>query len=211
MTEEGFARARQRMVADQLELRGIADPAVLEAFGRVPRHRFVPAAERPQAYDDHPLPIGCGQTISQPFVVAYMIEKLALTGGERVLEIGTGSGYQTALLAEMAAEVHSVEYFSELATRARLALAELGYANVQVHVGDGAAGWPEAAPYKGMVGSAAALDVPHALMDQLAPDGRLILPVGGVHQSLVLVTRTRAGLFQRTELLPVRFVPMQAG
>jgi protein-L-isoaspartate(D-aspartate) O-methyltransferase len=211
MTEEQFASARQCMVQTQLRQRGICDPTVLEAFSRVPRHRFVPTEEWPQAYADHPRPIGSGQTISQPYVVAYMLQQLELTGRERILEIGTGSGYQTALLAEMAARVYTVEFFPELAARGRQVLEDLGYANIQARVGDGGDGWPEFAPFDAIIGSAAPMDVPRPLLDQLVPDGRLIMPIGGFHQQLVMVIRTRDSLFRRIPLLPVRFVPMQSG
>ena len=211
MTKEQFASARQRMVQTQLRQRGICDTTVLEAFGRVPRHRFVPTEEWSQAYADHPLPIGAGQTISQPYVVAYMLQQLELTGDERILEIGTGSGYQTALLAEMAAQVYTVEFFPELAARGLQVLDDLGYTNIQARLGDGGTGWLEFAPFDAIIGSAAPLDVPRPLLDQLAPDGRLIMPIGGFHQQLIMVTRTRDNLFKRIPLLPVRFVPMQSG
>jgi len=208
---EKYVRARRRMVQTQLCTRGICDPAVLDAFGRVPRHSFVPAESRSQAYEDHPLPIGSGQTISQPYVVAYMLQKLELGGSDRVLEIGTGSGYQTALLAEIVDQVYTIEYFPELAARAEQVLSDLGYTNIAVRVGDGTVGWLQAAPFDAIVGSAAPEEIPLSLMHQLRPKGRLILPVGGFRQHLVLVTRTCEGLFQRTPLLPVRFVPMQGG
>ena len=211
MTEKQLANARQRMVQIQLRERGICDPAVLEAFSRVPRHLFVPTEEWHQAYADHPLPIGSNQTISQPYVVAYMLQQLELTGSERVLEIGTGSGYQTALLAEMVARVYTVEFYPELAARALQVLDDLSYTNIDARVADGGAGWPEAAPFDAIIGSAAPVDVPHPLLDQLEPEGRLIMPIGGFHQQLIMVTRTRDNLFRRTPLLPVRFVPMQSG
>ena len=209
--EERYARLRQRMVESQLQDRGIRDPAVLDAFLRVPRHRFVPREERYEAYEDHPLPIGSGQTISQPYVVAYMLQKLELEGNERVLEIGTGSGYQTALLAEIADQVYTVECLPELALRARQILEELGYDNVQARIGDGAAGWPEAAPFDAIIGSAAPQELPPLLVDQLSPGGRMILPVGTFNQSLILVEKKPDGFVRRTPLLPVRFVPMQSG
>jgi protein-L-isoaspartate(D-aspartate) O-methyltransferase len=211
MPEERFTAARQRMVQTQLFHRGISDPAILTAFRRVPRHLFVPPEERGRAYEDHPLPIPCGQTISQPYVVAYMFQKLELDGSERVLEIGMGSGYQTALLAELTSLVYSVEFFPKLATEARRILAELGYDNIESRVGDGCRGWPEAAPFDAIIGSAAPEEVPQSLFDQLAPGGRLIMPVGRFRQQLVRITRTGNEQFQRTDLLPVRFVPMQSG
>lgn len=205
-----YAQARQRMVETQLCERGIHQQAVLEAFRRVPRHLFVPPEVRRQAYEDYPLAIGSGQTISQPYVVAYMIEKLQLIGTERILEIGTGSGYQTALLAELATFVYSIEFFAELAARAQQILSELGYDNIEMRVGDGNAGWPEAAPFDAIIGSAAPAEIPPLLLQQLSPGGRMILPVGIVRQHLVLVHRTSQGLFQQKSLLPVRFVPMQS-
>lgn len=208
---EKYERARQRMVETQLYSRGIRDRAILDAFRRIPRHLFVPPEERDQAYEDHPLPIGARQTISQPYVVAYMLQKLEFDGSERVLEIGTGSGYQTALLAEIVDQVYSIEYFPELAARAQQLLDHLDYANVEVRIGDGTVGWPEVAPFDAIVGSAAPQDVPLPLMEQLVPEGRLILPIGGVRQHLLLVTRSHDGFFRRKPLLPVRFVPMQSG
>ena len=208
---EKYARARQCMVETQLFSRGIRNQAILDAFCRIPRHLFVPSEKRGQAYEDHPLPIGASQTISQPYVVAYMLQKLELNGSERVLEIGTGSGYQTALLAEIVDQVYTIEYFSELAARAQQLLDHLNYANIEARIGDGTSGWPEAAPFDAIVGSAAPQNVPLPLMEQLIPEGRLILPVGGVRQHLLLVTRTRNGFFRRKPLLPVRFVPMQSG
>jgi len=211
MPEEKFTAARQRMVQTQLFHRGISDPAILTAFRRVPRHLFIPLEERHRAYEDHPLPIPCGQTISQPYVVAYMFQKLELNGSERVLEIGMGSGYQTALLAELTDRVFSIEFFPELATAARQLLSELGYGNIESRVGDGTHGWSEAAPFDAIIGSAAPEEVPQSLFDQLAPGGRLIMPIGRFRQHLVRVTRTGNEQFQRTDLLPVRFVPMQSG
>jgi len=208
MCETPEDQQRHQMVRTQLEARGIADQRVLDAFGRVPRHLFVPAAELPSAYADHPLPIGSGQTISQPYVVAYMLEQARLEPTDRVLEIGTGSGYQTALLAELVDEVYSIERIEELATRARELLRRLGYANVRIRVGDGALGWPEYAPYDAVVGSAAAAEIPPELLQQLRPGGRLIMPVGYLSQQLVLMRRRPDGGFDRSDLLPVRFVPL---
>ena len=196
------------MVREQLRQRGIRDPRVLAAFARVPRHDYVPEALRSHAYADHPLAIGVEQTISQPYVVAYMLAALGLQGAERVLEIGTGSGYQTALLAELAGQVYSIEFFSELAAQARCVLADAGYSHVALRVGDGRMGWPEAAPFDAIVCSAAPATIPPALTAQLAPAGRLILPLGTQRQHLVLVERSATGLSQR-KLLAVRFVPMQ--
>lgn len=210
MAGPSYEQQRQRMVEDQLCLRGIRDEAVLAAFRAVPRHRFVPPSQRSQAYEDYPLPIGAGQTISQPYVVAYMLQALQLSPVEQVLEIGTGSGYQTALLAELAARVCTVEFFASLARRAQEVLAELGYENIEMRTGDGSQGWPARAPFDAIIGSAAAPVIPPPLLAQLGPGGRLILPVGQFRQQLVLCRRTPAGI-QHTALLPVRFVPMQGG
>ena len=200
-------RERERMVADQLVARGIHDERTLAAMRRVPRHRFVDADQAAHAYEDHPLPIGHGQTISQPFVVAYMSQALELDGSERVLEIGTGSGYQAAVLGELAAEVWTVEIVEPLAARARSVLAELGHRNVHTRFGDGYQGWPEHAPFDAIMVTAAPDHVPQPLLDQLAPGGRMILPVGTREQELILVRRTASGIEQE-RVLPVRFVPM---
>ena len=190
---------------------GIRDPRVLGAVAELPRALFVPAPLRDEADADRPLPIGCGQTISQPFVVAYMTERLALRGFERVLEVGTGSGYQTAVLAHLAAEVYSIEIVPELAARARAILEdELGLTNVHLSTGDGAEGWPEAAPFDRIVVTAAAREVPPALVAQLAPGGKMILPVGASpeEQMLRVVERGDDGLNVSADLIPVRFVPL---
>lgn len=206
-TEE-FASQRQRMVRFQLSGRGIQQAAVLDAFRQVPRHLFVPYSERSRAYHDHPLPIGCGQTISQPYVVAYMLQQLAVERPGRVLEIGTGCGYLTALLAEMVNQVFTIEFFPELAERAQHTLRELGYGNIRLRAGDGAQGWGEEAPFDGIIGSAAVEEVPPALIEQLALDSRLIMPVGADQQRLVMVQRGPQGV-ERRELIAVRFVPMR--
>ena len=208
LDSKAYAQQRQHMVQAQLYNRGIRDRSVLEAFRRVPRHCFVPACSVAQAYADHPLPIGANQTISQPYVVAYMLQALQLKTTDRTLEIGAGSGYQTALLAELVDQVHSVEFFPDLAAAARQVLVQLNYSNVEIRLGDGSAGWSEMAPFDAIVGSAAAEKIPPALIGQLALWGRLILPVGSRDQHLVLVTRTPAGV-QWKSLIPVRFVPMQ--
>jgi len=196
------------MVREQLMARGIRDPRVLQAMGSVPRHALVPEAVRSMAYEDRPLPIGFGQTISQPYIVAAMTEVLELEGDERVLEIGTGSGYQAAVLAELCREVFSIELEKALADRAREDLARLGYTNVHVRNGDGYRGWPEAAPLYASVVTAAPDHVPPALVEQLAVGGRMIIPVGRALQDLLLVTRTEDGVDQRV-LMGVRFVPMR--
>ena len=201
------AAARSRMVEQQLRARGIADSAVLEAMRRVPRHRFVPRPYRALAYADQPLPIGLDQTISQPYIVAYMTEAAEVSPGDRVLEIGTGSGYQAAILAELAREVFSVELLPELAARADSVLRELGYTNVRLRTGDGYAGWKEHAPFDAIVVTAAPDHVPPALIEQLAVNGRMIIPVGSGEQQMRVITKTERGLVdQRT--LPVRFEPL---
>ncbi len=198
---------RMRMVERQLIARDITDPRVLDAMRRVPRDRFVPQDLLQRAYDDRPLPIGYRQTISQPYVVAYMTQALQLAPDARVLEIGTGSGYQTAVLAELTAAVYSIEIVPPLAARAAAALAELGYDNVQVREGDGYAGWPEAAPFDAIMVTAAPDHVPQPLVDQLAVGGRMIVPVGANRQTLTVLTRTGAGVTEEATL-PVIFVPM---
>jgi protein-L-isoaspartate(D-aspartate) O-methyltransferase len=202
-----YAALRDEMVREQIEARGIRDPRVLAALRAVPRHELVPESQRASAYADRPLPIGSGQTISQPYIVAYMSEALALAAGARVLEIGTGSGYQAAVLAELGAEVYSIEIVPELAQRAQRDLARLGYSRVQVREGDGYAGWPEAAPFDAILLTAAPERVPQPLLDQLAKGGRLIAPVGELVQELVRFTRG-ASEIREERLIPVRFVPM---
>jgi protein-L-isoaspartate(D-aspartate) O-methyltransferase len=206
MTDK-LAAKRQAMVNEQLARRGIDNQRVLDAFARIERHRYVPAELHQLAYEDYPLAIGSAQTISQPYVVAYMLAALALQGTERVLEIGTGSGYQTALLAELAAEVYSIEFVLELAERANSSLKENSNQRVTIRVGDGRAGWSSAAPFDAVVCSAAPAAIPTPLLEQLAPGGRLIMPLGVEHQYLVLVRRVETGFSQR-QLLPVRFVPL---
>jgi protein-L-isoaspartate(D-aspartate) O-methyltransferase len=202
-----FAEERQRMVAEQIAARGVRDMTVLQALRTVPRHEFVPEDLRPAAYRDSPLPIGFDQTISQPYIVALMTEALGLEGGEKVLEVGTGSGYQAAVLDEIAGAVFSIEIVPELAQRARATLDRLGYADVKVRVGDGYRGWPEEAPFDAIVVTAAPDHVPQPLLDQLAVGGRLVLPVGRNRQQLQVWTRT-AGGFERRDSIPVQFVPM---
>ena len=186
------------------------DPAVVEAMRRVPRHAFVPPPLRFEAYGNHPLPIGHGQTISQPFIVAIMSHLLGVEPGDKVYELGTGSGYQAAVLAEMGVEVWSVEIVPELAARAESVLAELGYDKVHVRAGDGYLGWPEAAPFDGVIMTAALDHVPQPLVEQLKPGARLIMPIGDTPwgQQLVVMAKTEAGTLERRDLLPVRFVPV---
>jgi len=195
------------MVDEQIARRGIRDQRVLAAMRKIERHRFVSEAQRSGAYEDHPLPVGEGQTISQPYIVALMTEALALQGDERVLEVGTGSGYQTAILAELAAEVYSVEILPRLAEQARATLEDLGYRNVHIRLGDGSEGWAEHAPYQGILVTAAPPQVPPALLEQLAEGGRLVIPVGVQSQELELHTRRPEG-FRVERLAAVRFVPL---
>jgi protein-L-isoaspartate(D-aspartate) O-methyltransferase len=207
-TPDGFAQARQEMVETQIRRRHITDSRVLECLERVPRHEFVPAEFRDRAYEDAPLPIGEGQTISQPYIVAAMTAALRLQGNERVLEIGTGFGYQAAVLACLAREVFTVEFRAALATEAGERLARLGCKNVHVHCGDGTLGLPEFAPYDAVLVAAAAPSVPAPLLAQLAEDGRMVVPVGDVeNQDLQLVERSH-NTFRTTMLEPCRFVPL---
>jgi len=205
--EEPFAALRGRMVTEQIQARDVADRRVLAAMRKVPRHRFVPEQFRAEAYDDHPLPIGEGQTISQPYIVGIMSELLQLTGGERVLEVGTGSGYQAAILAELAKEVYSIEILEPLARRAAATLRELGYAGVVVRAGDGYLGWPGAAPFDAIIVTAAPDHIPQPLVDQLKIGGRLVIPVGGYYQELLQCVKTPKGLLRKS-IIPVRFVPL---
>jgi protein-L-isoaspartate(D-aspartate) O-methyltransferase len=207
--ENAFVSARQKMVDEQIVLRGVRDQRTLNAMRKVPRHLFVPALLRGAAYADQPLPIGRGQTISQPYIVAYMTEKGLVGPEDRVLEIGTGSGYQAAILGELAKEVYSVEIIRELADAATQKLTQLGYNNVEVKWGDGNQGWPQHAPFDVILVTAAPTEVPEALLEQLKVGGRMVIPVGGSSQELVRITRTDTG-FERESLLPVIFVPMKA-
>ena len=206
--EDSWADARDRMVSQQLAKRGVADVRVLAAMRRVLRHELVPEGLRRHAYEDRPLPIGFGQAISQPYVVAAMSEAIALSGGEKVLEVGTGSGYQAAVLAELGATVYSIELEPELAERARRDLVRLGYKDVHVRTGDGYRGWPEHAPFDAVIVTAAPNHVPPALVEQLAVGGRMILPVGEFEQDLLLLRKDEAGV-HREVLMGVRFVPMR--
>ncbi len=198
------------MVEHQLRARGVRDTAVLHAFETVPRELFVPRRYRRHAYEDSPLPIPEGQTISQPYVVAHMISLLALTPSDRVLEVGTGSGYAAAILSRLVAEVHTVERHAALVGYARERLERLGYANVWVHHGDGSQGWAEHAPYDGIIVAAGGPDVPEALKEQLAINGRLVIPVGPNRrqQWLVLVKRVSETAYRQSQLSPVAFVPL---
>jgi protein-L-isoaspartate(D-aspartate) O-methyltransferase len=206
-------RARAEMVRRQIEARGVKDPAVLAALRAVPRHRFVPLALAGEAYADRPLPIGEGQTISQPYIVALMTELLRVSPGQRVLEVGTGSGYQAAVLAALGLEVFSIEIVASLGRQAAALLAALGYERVQVRIGDGYRGWPERAPFAGILVTAAPDHVPRPLLEQLAPGGRLVIPVGEGVQQLEVHRRLpedgpEGPVYVREVVLPVRFVPM---
>jgi protein-L-isoaspartate(D-aspartate) O-methyltransferase len=198
---------RALMVSSQIRARGIENGAVLDAMRRVPRHRFVPPALAGQAYDDTPLPIGHNQTISQPYIVAYMSDILRVSPDHKVLEIGTGSGYQAAILAELAREVYTIEIVGALAESARAVLADLGYQHVQVRYGDGYEGWPEHAPFDRILLTAAPREVPQPLIDQLAEGGRLVAPVGSWAQEIVILTK-KDGRITRERTIPVRFVPL---
>jgi len=202
-----YTNLRTRMVETQIARRGIVDSAVLKAVRTVLRHRFVPERHQTYAYADEPLPIGEGQTISQPYIVAYMTEAMQLSPTDRVLEIGTGSGYQAAILAEIVDSVFTIEIVKSLAERAESTLVELGYTNVFVRHGDGYQGWPEHAPFDAIIVTAAPDHVPQPLVDQLGVGGRLVIPVGIAVQDLLVVSRSKEGIVTDTTL-PVRFVPM---
>ncbi|AKV95306.1 protein-L-isoaspartate(D-aspartate) O-methyltransferase [Marinobacter sp. DSM 26671] len=208
--DNGFELQRASMVDYQLRARGIGSPLVLEAMGRVPRERFIPERMKDCAYDDGPLPIGAGQTISQPYIVALMTEALDLEGGERVLDIGTGSGYAAAVLGCIASEVFSIERVRELADRAARTLAAEGFDNVRVRCGDGTIGWSEHQPFDGIIVAAGAPSVPESLKHQLAVGGHLVIPVGSEHsvQSLERITRLTENEFRTEDLGAVRFVPL---
>jgi protein-L-isoaspartate(D-aspartate) O-methyltransferase len=202
-----WAAERQRMVDQQLRARDIRSPRVLHAMLSVQRHLFIPAANRSEAYQDSPVPIGYGQTISQPYIVAFMTQALEIESGDRVLEIGTGSGYQAAVLAMLAKQVYSIEILAPLADRARETLAALGYRNVEVRTGNGYLGWPEQAPFDRIMVTAAPDEVPEALVRQLKIGGLMAVPVGAVMQELRILRRTDGGT-ETLDTLPVRFVPM---
>jgi protein-L-isoaspartate(D-aspartate) O-methyltransferase len=203
-----FVSERERMVQEQLMPRGIHEGRVLAAIAKVPREEFVPQEARAASYTDQPLPIGYGQTISQPFVVAFMTEQLQLKRDDRVLEIGTGSGYQAAILAELVAEVYSIEIIEPLAKNAGATLARLGYKNVQVKAGDGYKGWPERAPFDAVIVTCAPSHVPPPLVDQMKEGGRMIIPVGGLGEQELYLLEKKNGQLEQRAVLPVRFVPM---
>lgn len=204
-----YEHERKKMVKTQIVRRGLQEPRLLTAFESVPRHRFVPQEYRYAAYDDCPLPIGFSQTISQPYIVALMTDLLKLKGNERVLEIGTGSGYQAAILGMMANEIHTVEFLPELATQADKTLKELGMDNVHVHIGDGSLGWPDCAPYTGILVAAAAPQVPKALLEQLEDGGRLVLPIGGRGMQNLEVWEKKGEKFNNKIETVVAFVPLR--
>lgn len=202
-----FRGARRRLI-ETLQENGITDLAVLHAFEQTPRHLFVPTGVRHRAYEDSALPIGSGQTISQPTVHARYLQLLKLTGKETVLEVGTGSGYQTVLLSYLAARVFSIERVPELLERAREVIAACGVRNVSLKLGDGTLGWPEHAPYDAILVSAAAPNVPRPLLDQLADGGRMIVPIGDMEEQMLAMVTRRGDTFERRDIAPVRFVPL---
>ena len=202
-----FRNQRSQMVRQQIWTRGIADTAVLKAMAKTPRHRFVDASQTEFAYADFPLPIGFGQTISQPYIVAYMAATAQLSANDKVLEIGTGCGYEAAVLSELAQEVYTIEIIPELAESARRILSQLGYANVHVKTGNGYEGWAEHAPYDAILVTAAPPHIPEALIEQLALNGTMVIPVGTWSQDIIVVTKKEGGLLQEVTI-PVRFVPM---
>jgi len=207
-SDDSYQADRLRMVRNQIESRGIRDPRVLQAMQEIPRHLFVPSERRHLAYVDGPLPIGEGQTISQPYIVALMTELLELSGDEQVLEVGTGSGYQAAVLSKLAEKVYSLERIPELAEQARVRLSDLGSSNVEVRVGDGSAGLPDHAPFDGILVTAAAPRVPEALKGQLADGGVLVLPVGSRAGQILERWRREGDLYRTEKIAPVAFVPL---
>lgn len=205
--ETEWQRQREAMVSSQIAARGVRDERVLAAMRLVPRHLFVPEEYRAEAYADHPLPIGEGQTISQPYIVGLMTELLQVKPGDRILEIGTGSGYQAAVLAGMGCEVYTIEIREALAAQAGARLAAMGYTKVAVKAGDGYSGWKEAAPFAGIIVTAAPEKIPQPLLDQLVVGGHMVIPVGAFYQQLKVITRQATG-FTEADVIPVRFVPM---
>jgi len=206
--EVSYTRLRNKMVEEQIIARGITDEKVLRAMRKIPRHYFIPENNRRYAYEDEPVPIGYGQTISQPYIVALMTECLKLKGVEKVLEIGTGSGYQAAILAEIAKEVYTVEILEPLGLSAKKRLNEMGYKNIEVKIGDGYRGWKEHSPFDCIIVTAAPAKIPQTLIDQLKVGGRMIIPVGRWFQDLVLIEKLNKGIRKKT-IAPVRFVPMK--
>jgi protein-L-isoaspartate(D-aspartate) O-methyltransferase len=211
VTDNSFEQQRQNMVDTQIKGRGVQDKLVLQAMQTIPREKFVPDEYHNQAYEDYPLPIGYSQTISQPYIVAYMTEILNLDSSETVLEIGTGSGYQAAVLSKCAEQVYTIEIVEPLCEESRHVLDSMGFENVHVRCGDGYQGWPEHAPFDAIIVTAAPPDVPEALVEQLANGGRLVIPVGKYVQNLMLITKNEYGAVNEEKLIPVRFVPMTGG
>lgn len=203
-----YAALRKRMVEEQLIPRGIKDQRVLDAFSKIERHKFIPEDLRSSPYADFPVPIGEGQTISQPYIVALMTECLDLKGEERVLEIGTGSGYQTAILAELAGEVYSIERFANLSQRAENSLKELGYTNIKIKVGDGTLGWPEEAPFDSIIITAASPRIPMPLAEQLKENGKLVLPIGESFSQVLTVVEKKKNELVSTQICGCVFVPL---
>ncbi len=203
----GHSKHRWRMVNEQLVPRGISNESILDAMYKVPRHKFVPQGLIERAYDDCPLPIGMGQTISQPYIVAFMTELLNINKGDEVLEVGTGSGYQAAILAEIGCEVYTIEIVESLSWRAKEILQDLGYKNIRFKIGDGYMGWEEHAPYDSIIVTAAPPQVPAPLVEQLKEGGKIVIPVGDYYQELLLLKKTKDGVKQK-KVTPVRFVPM---
>lgn len=206
-SDEELQRMRQQMVNRQIIARGVKDPLVLDAMANVKRHEFVLPGQEVEAYEDGPLPIGEGQTISQPYIVALMTELAKVNKDSRVLEVGTGSGYQAAILSVICARVYSIEIIEKLGLAAKKKLSELGYDNVEVRIGDGYQGWPEAAPFDAILVTAAPDHIPQPLIDQLKVGGRLVIPVGDFYQELEVITKKETGV-DREKVIPVRFVPM---
>jgi len=205
--ENIYTQQRFEMVEYQLISRGIQDSKIIQAMLRVPRHKFVPQGLRKLAYSDNPLPIGMDQTISQPYIVALMTELLKLKSGEKVLEVGTGSGYQAAILADIGSEVFTIEILESLSERAQEILKSLGYSNINFKIGDGYRGWPEHAPFDAIIVTAASEHIPEPLIEQLKENGRMVIPIGDMYQELLLITKTDKGIEKKT-ITPVRFVPM---
>ena len=210
----GFSQAikweekANKMVNEQIAIRGVTDPEVLAVLQKTPRHRFVPDKVSKYAYNDHPLPIGEGQTISQPYIVAFMTEMLDTDSNHKVLEIGTGSGYQAAVLSPLVNHVYTIEIVKSLANSADSTIKKLGYKNITVRWGDGYKGWPKEAPFDRIIGTAAPPEIPLALIEQLKPGGKMVLPVGTRWQEIVVVTKNASGEISKKNVLPVRFVPM---
>ena len=208
--EDAFARQRKQMVEEQISRRGIIDKGILEAMEAVPRHLFIPEENRAYSYYDQPVPIGFGQTISQPYIVAFMTELLNAGKEDVVLEVGTGSGYQAAILSKLVKQVYTIEIIEDLGKEASNRLKAMGYNNVEVKIGDGYKGWPEHAPFDAIIVTAAAEHIPQPLIDQLKPGGRLVIPVGGVYevQDLMLITKDASSKVVKESIIPVRFVPL---